>query len=678
MRKLAATILTVWVGVLLASPASAKGTSNPIETIEDVADGIDFVNSGSGSTNVDGPRGTAWTAVTLVKVTAGSDVDFRAVETLVRATTDHEAIGVPKNFARGQASMVRFATANGPSVAFPQSPLHGESYSGRNEQNYCVDPIPTACVGEQLVQFPVTSLDGGTIDWDGLTRDSSGLLGFLGAVAGELSGGAGSDGNGDLVVPLPTGSQPLRIGTGSLIDGVFSPAAIRTSMHRSTGAHARLESSIENLVMFDGLSSFQGAGPGSQTVQIDGNLADAETKLAKVEQMTVLQTDALLDLLGLDSSQLPDETLAQLADALGIHTGRFAQSIAGAANWKSVKELQAGVASLRASVLDAVATGAACDVIDDVVQGKGGFDPYERAEGFGIDRPDCLGLTTGAVDRFVNAIHQLQADLNAALVRSVGEEAILSLSDLSASVKATASVADDDLMQGTGAAGGIQRIRAGGVERTMDVLGDADLWNGAEADLNTELNAVLGIVSPLFHDVVRVRLMPRFVEEAVVEGDYLRSHTDMTLMKVLIDLPSVADVEQAAAALVSGAGGVSPSVGGGGGGAPGLVGRPVAGRADVSDPIEISIGELSADAWHTNPGRTLDVCREGVKTCKSAINRTNSWDPKAGWGPGSGSSSTNLPRTGGASGNLPIAAAGVLMSVAVTFRRCLARAGRPE
>lgn len=675
MRKLAAAILTVWVGVLLASPASALGTSDPIETIEDVADGIDFVNSGSGSTDVDGPRGTAWTSVSLVKVTAGPDVNLRVLDTLVRATTDHEALELPKNFARGQATLARFAGPNGTAAAIPETPLYGESFSGQNDQNYCIDPMPTACVGEQLVQFPVNSLDGGTIDWDGVTRDAGGFLGFLSAVARELSGGAGSDENGDIVIPLPTGSQPLTIGTGGLVDGLLTPAAIETSLHRSSGALARLQSSVESLVMLDGLSSFQNAGPGSQTVKIDGAAADAETKLAKIEQMTVLQTDALFELLGLDSSQLPDETLAQLADALGIHTGRFAQTVTGARNWASVKELQAGVAELRTEVFAAVATGAACDVIDDVVRGKRGFDPYERAEGYGIERPDCLGITTGAVDTFVAAVDQLQADLSAALVKSVGEEAILSITDLSASVKATASVTDDELMQGTAATGGIQKIRAAGADYELNVLDHADEWNETEAVVNSRLNDALDTLGPQFVDVVRVRLMPRMVQTAQVDGNYLRSHSDMTLMQVLIDLPSIDDVTQAADTLLADVTEELPVGGGGGLGLP--LGRPEQGRADLGDPITISIGELSADAAHTNPARTLDLCSGGVKTCNSAINRT-SWDPQAGWGPGSGDSSTNLPRTGGASGNLPIALAGVLGGIALTFRRFLARCGRAD
>lgn len=693
LAKICAAILTTLTVLATVAPAGAQEGPTPLdpvfEDVLDAIDGIDDVNNGAGSVDVSGARGTAWTGTSIARLTVGDDIDVRALDTLVMSTTDRERLRVPRNFGRGQAAPVSVYVRDqvddgrgGPAVV--PSVMYGESFEGENVQRYCVDPAPGACVGEQVVKFPEQALplDAG-VDWDEVSDIAKAVLTLAGAVRDEGMNavldamhpfdppGTYTYEGGKLVVPLPTGQQSLVVDTGDIVDGLLQPAAISTSMQTS-GANARVESSIKTLEMLQGLSVLQEAGPGHQDAAVNGRGATAETKLAKIDQMTVLRTDALLELLGINSDMLPDETLAALADALGINTTRLLDTVRNAQKWGSVAELQRGIAALKDALDDFAGTGT-CDLIDDLIRAKRGFDPWERAKEYGIPPPNCLGVT-GALSHFTAAVSKLTEDLHAALLSALGDEAVVSLTKLNASVAAAASVTDDRVTQGGGVAGGIQRIRAAGAETELDVNADADTWNNGEAVLNAALNEFLGVLGPEFSDIIRVRLMPSLVQKGeIIDRRYVRSRAEVTLMKVFVDLPGRDAVEQALGNLLEGSplGGL---VGGGGGGGGGGGTLPL-GRADFDDPITISIGQMSAVAEHTLPGRTLDPppgCDDPTAACDSTL-LTTSWDPETGWGPGGPGSSTDLPRTGGASGSLPIAAAAGMAASAVALRRFLAR-----
>lgn len=642
---------------------------DPVATVSDLVDGMDFVNRGTGSVEPSGPRGTSWSSLVGVRLTVGDDIDLRLLDTLVASTTDHDRVGAPQNFSRGEASVAAvyvrdtIRDVHGGPAHVPDR-FEGESFNGENQQKYCLDPMPTACVGEQVVLFPEADIPLAGIRWDDAHEHTAGVIGLAEAVAEET--GARQDEDGNLVVPLPTGDQPLVVGTGSLITGLLHPAGIDTRM-TPEGGLAEIDSSVKSLVMLDGLTAMQNGGPGSQTARVSGDLAEAETRTLKIEQMTLLQTDALLRLLGLNSDQLPDETLAQLADALGLHTGDFVATVAGARNWDTVAEMQEGLHALQDAVVNAFGTGASCDLIDELIRGEYGFDPYEVAEQYGIDRPDCLGLT-GALDHFVAAVNQLQVDLHDALVKSVGEEAVVSVADVQAGVSARATVAGRPLA-GAGLSGGIHRLRVTGLEQELNVQDNADAWNENEEILNTELNGFLEVLGPEFHDVVRIRLMPSVTQAGrIVDGKYLQAEAAMALLKVYVNPPSRDAVERAARDLAD-------TGSGGGGGAEGSL----LGRAGVGDPIIITVGEMAAMAEHTN-GSDLPLppgCQDPDGDCDAGHLLTTTWDVERGWGPGGPGTGTNLPRTGGSSGTLPIGVAAGLSVGAYAMRRFLGRPGRP-
>jgi len=338
VRKTLAIVTATAALMLSAGPAEAEKSSlNPAEELQDLVNGVNIVNSGSGAIDVSGARGTAWSSVVGVRLSVGDDVDLRILDTLITATTDHQRLEANKNFARGEASIATAFLRD--EVYDPKDPnrhrdiperLYGESFEGENTQNYCLDPMPEACVGEQPLKFPPASTPlNGSIDWDGLSRDVQGVVSLITGVKEEFEKELGSPKVprkvGDIVLPIPSGQQAFQVDAGVLVDGLSRPASIETRM-TPNGSFAGLESSIKRLVMFGGLSSMQEAGPGSQRSSVDATAAQSETKLLKIEQMTVLQTDALLTLLGLNSDQLPDETLASLADAMGISSERSRRS----------------------------------------------------------------------------------------------------------------------------------------------------------------------------------------------------------------------------------------------------------------------------------------------------------------------------------------------------------------
>lgn len=690
MRKGMSLITTALVVLgLAAGPAGAVQVgdepgppSDPGGALEDLVDGMDGVRSGAGSVSFAGARGTAWTTVRGVQVVGGNpdepDLDLRLLDTLVATTTDHQRLGTPKNFARGEASLGSFFMRDvlhkdGRPVLVPSDRLHGESYEGTNSQRYCVDPSPETCAAEESVQFPTsaTELRVGDIQWEDTNQDVRAVVGLIGAAAGEANNSTGGNLNenadGDVVVPLPSGTQEVVAGAGAVIDGMVQPASIDTTMVPAGGS-ASVQSAVKRLEMLAGLAAITNAGPGRQATfaGIDG--AGAETALFKIEEMTVINTDALLRLLGIDSSQLPSETLAGLADALGVHTGRFVGAVAGARNWDSVRELNAGIRDLKAAARSLTA-GGACDLIDEALKAT--------AEKAGITPPNCLDLL-GTVGRFAAVVDQLQRDFLGMLATTVGEESVIAVTNVNASVGTFAQVRPDGstvLSAETG--GGIETIFAAGSTTTLDLESNAGAWNANEENLNAALSDFLGVLGPEFENVLRIRLVPSLSEKPqTVAGTYARATSHLELMKVYVDLPGPAAVAEAVKRLLAAAeeapGTVSTPVDGalpGGGG--GLGG--VLPRAAVNDPMTITIGDLTAQSEHMHPGVVLK-CDEADGVCDSSNHGSRPWSPGEGFNasPG-GPSQGDLPRTGGSWGSTPVFLAGALGAFAMGIRRWLAR-----
>lgn len=708
IAKCVAAVLAGALALLAAGPAGAmRSPDPPVEdpsaTLDDVTGGLDENRSNVGSVTVGGRRGTASSTAVGVGVTGGADpdgagprlpdLDVRAVDTKVITTTDHERLGLSHNVSRGEASVgSMFLRGSVAEEAHPERPAlvpterwYGESFQGKNSQRYwyCADPAPTSCESDQMVQFPTEeSSFENVFDTGGVYHQLAGVASLLDGLANYANGKAGgvlpTSNVADVVRGLPEESQQITADAGSVLDALLRPASIDTNMAEAGGT-ASLESKVKSLDLLGRLTRIEDAGPGEQTSSVSDDVAEAGTKLFNVKHMQVLNVDALMNLWGIDLDLLPLPALAEMADALGIDVVKLASEVPGISSWQSIKEFTLAVINLQDSVTEFVASGE-CDDLDELLRTEYNMSLRASAKAVGLDPPDCLGAVD-ALEAFQAAIETLIDDLRSALLSSVENEGLVTVTNLSAGVSARAGIRrDGDHVVGASTWGSIQRIKAGSTAGSLDVRGTVDAWNTTETVLNDGLNETLGsLFGPPFQDLVRIRLMPELVEKGEIVDDYVQSTASMSLLQVYVDMPTTAEAEAAVARFLADSG--SPSVpggSGGGGGGGDLLGRVA--QEELGEPLVFNVAHLTATARHRDPG-FVPTCAAAEQVCDLSTHLNRSWTPDQGWkGAPTGSSTNedNLPRTGAASGTVPIALTTGLAALAMTLRRLSMRSALSE
>ncbi len=613
MSALVLTAFAVGPAIAAQSPPVDDGRDEDDFVPGGVLDG-DKRTDGSGPGDLDG-YGTSRSHVTGVQVRAG-DLDLRLLDSDMLSTLDHERADVDMNKAfgtfvaaslsGGAALDAQFEDA-GVGRTLPDPPWVAETDGGSDREAF--DELP--------VLIPEADTPLGKIDITGAKNGARDLLAWActdtGVCADDQDPGLG-------------GESLVGFAQGAILDALVRPGTIDSTMDQTGGtAEGRIE--VSKAVMLAGLSEIIDAGAGDLTAGATEDVARASARGVKIDSMTVVKLEPLLGLLDLPLDMLPTPVQGLMADALGINP----VGLLNAANdFDSVDEMRAAIDETIAEIKEQLGLGVTCDLVDTELKQR-----WTKTAGqFGIEPPDCLGVLD-ALDTFLAAFETLQDDFENALDSALSNAALVAVNELWIGGGVEASLGEDGVPEfGEGTHAGISSIKVGAEHVTnVELVDNTDMWNQWEQTVNDRINEVLGVLGPEFQDIVRIRLFPEVVQQTGIDGQYATAETRTTVMRTSIDLPSI-DADALLGELT------------GGGGTDGLLGR-----GDVTEPITIDLGRFEASAEHSRPG--VDPVCTGTCDDSKRINRV--FDPNTGdFRPGS-DPDEGLPRTGAASGTVPLA-----------------------
>lgn len=681
IRRMAIVLVSTMVmGAVAAAPAMAanRGAEPTPPTVPPVGNdtplGDDRIVEGEG---VAPGTGTATAKITGVRLWA-PDLDVRVLDADMLATLDHDRAGTAADLSKGYfvaASMGLGDDAPSRAVEqfdLPMSVPH-PAYEAEARKGEHI---------EQFQEFPVllpeTDTPLGSINWEEMAGHAGDVLNWLCTEATPAC---------DLNAAQPlNGGNALGLTQGSILDGILEPGRVHSQMN-GQGAAASANSSLRQLVMMSGLSILEDAGLGDLEAVVTEEETNAVTRGLKMRSMEVLRLGALLDLIGLSADQIPDPVLAGMLDALGVNPTRLLDAATG----DSVTDLYNSLFATIDDVTANVAGNTSCGLLDD-----GRLAAWaEEASRFDVAAPDCLGL--GGLQEFLDALERVADDFVTAIHEAAQDAALLEMSNVWASTAVMASIDPEGRPSwGSHLDGGISEIAVGAHSLGgIDLRLPAETWNEREEAVNRQLAEVFGVLGPEFTDIVRIRLVPEWVEEQTVDGNYAAGRARLVLANVMVDTPEVdpaavvGHLQTEAENLLDGVlddlfgplGGGAPDVprvdlgpvdlvasrpgGSGGGAVPGMLGQTAPGQT-----LTLTIGEFDVMAEHTRPGVEPN-CQGGCGDDSSKrVNRT--WDPETGrFVPGGGGGTPpdgSLPRTGGL-GTGPIGVAAVLTAAAWALGR---------
>ena len=363
-------------------------------------------------------------------------------------------------------------------------------------------------------------------------------------------------------------------------------------------------------------------------------------RTASINNITVLDLGAVLQGLGIDIGALSVTQVAALIDALGAQTGlplpsgtATVTSLVGQLN-AAIDDLEAAIAGTPAATTDI--TGAIDSTTSTLLGAIGVTSPL----------PTTTTLLADADDLVLGVIADLQAQLDTLIsegVKALDGVALLRLEGVEVGV---ATKAVQDVTKSTATiTGKIGKVIVGNTTVTegLDVLGAATTLTDAIAKVNTTLGTVLGTIHPDLANLVKVSVLDKATEVATKNG-YSTASAGVTALTATITPPATL---AAIIAAIEGA---------------------VATGLDVAE----AIGVANADAVLTDLGlsTTMNTLTSTLSLGFSALSQPASIKVAqvlsasnyrvGGTTTGAPASSPTLPRTGGDTMLLTIAAAIVI------------------
>jgi hypothetical protein len=611
--------------------------------------GVALLATASAPAHADTPgRGTASVSLHGVSVSLG-DVSVDLIEASSRATRDSARHSLERDHARGELRIARAGLA-GHQVFVPASPF--------------------------------------TVHADG--RDAGPSRSSYGSLAFDIpDGGAATPADADGVVQIVNalaGASAPTLAKGLVASGASRPVDLEASFG-ATGARVQGASEVDRVDALAGLVGVRSASLAEQSAWSDGETTGATARALSVESITVLDTGALLRLLGVDLDGLSLATLAALADGLGLPVEGTLDGtpLSGFGSWSDVStSLNQAADTLDAAVDSAAPCGLLPSATTSVLSTLG---------------LTCSGTVT-AVQGVLTDVTDRLRDATGVVSALVDGAPLLSVSDLGVSVHAVAAVSEKgEALTSAQASGSVGQVTVG-----RHQLGGLSLESGEAAwDLlrdatNGRLDSVLEVLGPAYAGLVTLDAVPRFVQTTGVNGNYAQARAEASLFSVTVTLPSTlpdpADLTAAippAPALTPTTVTVPPTT------VPTLplplplptttitlppltlpiaFVRPapsapqVAGEVvPVAASLTVDVGVLSAEAEHTRPG--IDITGGGENRTWSPARGERDRGGESGFGPPG-----SLPRTGLDSGAWPIAFAAVLVACSALLSR-VARRGLP-
>lgn len=572
----------------------------------------------------EGARGTGRASVTGLSVDVGDLASIDMVELNSLATRDADRAGVSEDLAEGTLSLAGVALSDLPAQSIPPDPITVRRSAG----NPGSDEDSRAA---QTLRVP------GDVSAASVAADRGSVV--------------------DLVNSLAGSSAPA-IADGGVLAGSLEPLDLQAVFDDVQAAFSG-GSRIADVSALGGLVSLDGFGVTEQESWSEVDQAGAAIRGASLEELTVLDLEAFLRLLGLNLEDLPLDVLVALADELGLDVDGTVGDLQLSA-YDSWEALRSGLDDTRSDL--ELLVDETCDDLTDPI----------------TDLLDEAGIVCDSVDEALAEVNGLIDQLEDAVVGVLSGAALLSLEDVAGEVQAVAEV-DETATAWTSATavGRVGDIKVGDVS-----LGsiEADLSKESLSTLEGRIETLAGAVNAQLDDALEplgetyrglIDVLPVAVLEQQtrrdIEGHYAVAEAALTLLRVRISLP---ETLEEVTGLTDGGGDDGDSTTTTSTTTTTLLPDPgdlldvsnvrpissVRGQVDpLATSVTIEVGKLSAYADHT---RDTEITGGGE-------NRT--FDSRTGFGDGP------IPRTGGET-DLVLLIAAVLVTGGWFGRRALARA----
>lgn len=568
----------------------------------------------------EGARGTGDASITGLSVDVGDLASIDLVELSSLATRDADRAGVTQDLAEGTLSLAGVALSDFAEQSIPPEPITVR----RSADNPGSDEDSRAA---QTLRVP------GDVSAPSVAADRGSVI--------------------DLVNSLAGSSAPA-IADGGVLVGSLEPLDLQAVFDDVQAAFSG-GSRVADASALGGLVSLDGFGVTEQESWSEVDQAGAAIRGASLDELTVLDLEAFLHLLGLSLDDLSLAHLTALAGELGLDpTGTLGDlDLSTFDTWEAVR---AQLDETRSDLQELIDLGDTCDALTDPLG----------------DLLGDVGVVCDEVEGALDDVTDLLDDLLDAVEGVLSGAALLTIEDVAGEVQTVAEVDETaTALTSAIARGSVGDIKVGDVsigsidvDLTQDPLSTLQSeWNELGVDATEALDDVVGTLGSAFEGLVEVQAVPVAVQNTGIDGQYATAEARLSLLKVVVTLPgSLPDPTDLVEGLDDGGTTTTsstttttllPDLG--------LISsvRPVGEALGQSVPlgqsVTVEVGVLSASAEHT---REVEITSGGE-------NRT--FDSRTGFGDGP------TPRTGGETG-LVLLIAAVLVTAGWFGRRALARA----
>lgn len=568
----------------------------------------------------EGARGTGDASITGLSVDVGDLASIDLVELSSLATRDADRAGVTQDLAEGTLSLAGVALSDFAEQSIPPEPITVR----RSADNPGSDEESRAA---QTLRVP------GDVSAPSVAADRGSVI--------------------DLVNSLAGSSAPA-IADGGVLAGSLEPLDLQAVFDDVQAAFSG-GSRVADASALGGLVSLDGFGVTEQESWSEVDQAGAAIRGASLDELTVLDLEAFLHLLGLSLDDLSLAHLTALAGELGLDpTGTLGDlDLSTFDTWEAVR---AQLDETRSDLQELIDLGDTCDALTDPLG----------------DLLGDVGVVCDEVEGALDDVNDLLDDLLDAVEGVLSGAALLTIEDVAGEVRAVAEVDETaTALTSAIARGSVGDIKVGDVsigsidvDLTQDPLSTLQSeWNELGVDATEALDDVVGTLGSAFEGLVEVQAVPVAVQNTGIDGQYATAEARLSLLKVVVTLPgSLPDPTDLVEGLDDGGTTTTsstttttllPDLG--------LISsvRPVGEALGQSVPlgqsVTVEVGVLSASAEHT---REVEITSGGE-------NRT--FDSRTGFGDGP------TPRTGGETGLVLLIAAS-LVTAGWFGRRALARA----
>lgn len=567
----------------------------------------------------EGARGTGDASITGLSVDVGDLASIDLVELSSLATRDADRAGVTQDLAEGTLSLAGVALSDFAELSIPPEPITVR----RSADNPGSDEDSRAA---QTLRVP------GDVSAASVAADRGSVI--------------------DLVNSLAGSSAPA-IADGGVLAGSLEPLDLQAVFDDVQAAFSG-GSRVADASALGGLVSLDGFGVTEQESWSEVDQAGAAIRGASLDELTVLDLEAFLHLLGLSLDDLSLAHLTALAGELALDpTGALGDlDLSTFDTWEAVR---AQLDETRSDLQELVDLGETCDELTDPLG----------------DLLGDAGVVCDELEEALDDVNDLLDDLLDAVEGVLSGAALLTIEDVAGEVRAVAEVDETaTALTSALARGSVGDIKVGevsigsiDVDLTQDPLSTLQSeWNELGVDATEALDDVVGTLGSAFEGLVEVQAVPVAVQNTGIDGQYATAEARLSLLKVEVTLPdSLPDPTDLVEGLDDGGTTTTsstttttqlPDLG--------LISnvRPAGEALGQSVPlgqsVTVEVGVLSASAEHT---REVEITSGGE-------NRT--FDSRTGFGDGP------TPRTGGETG-LVLLIAAVLVTAGWFGRRALAR-----